>query len=189
MLYHLRNAAFMLLTCTFIFAGCSAEKKPTKENFQKAIIEWNRQNGGYMLATDTIPLTLPAVNTPKMYVRNFAMLSRAGMVEVVLEPAAETDKSKQQYKYTLTELGKKHYTPNKGFKVSTPEVLEIEDVKEKGGDTKGGVKTYYVRYKFKGIPNDLGKIIYKDTTEGLSGNSALQLDLADTGWKAHEIGH
>lgn len=186
------NAVFVLMTCAALVTGCSSEKQVSKENFKKAIVEWNQQNGGYMLGTNTIPLSLPAVNTPKMYVRNFAKLSFAGMVTIVLEPTSRgkgNSSAQQHYNYSLTELGKKYYTPDKGFKVATPGEVEVEEFIERTDSTKGGVKTYLVKYKYTSTPTDLGKIIYKDDVKELSnGIGVLQLDLTDSGWKAHTLG-
>jgi hypothetical protein len=166
-------------------AGCSPEKKANKENFKKAVTEWQQQDGGYLAGTKTLPTSMPVENAPKLVVRNFASLSFAGMVDVIKEQAANSnagENAQLQYKYSLTESGKKYYTPGKGFKVSNPEDIEIMEFTPPAEDAKEKTKTVVVKYKYKDVPTELGKLVNKDAkVENYDGVS--KLILTDKGWK------
>ena len=179
------NAAVLLLVCAALVAGCSSEKTANKANFKKAILEWQQlKNGIYMAGTKTLPTSLAASQVPRLFVRNFAMLSRAGLVDVVLDQKAKgSDGAVQpQYKYSLTESGKKHYTPDKGFKIADPQFIEITGFTPPT-DGPGGAKTTIVRFKYKNIPTELGKLINPEAKEEVY-DGAAQLVLTEKGWKA-----
>lgn len=179
------KVVFLLMTYAPLMIGCSSKNTANKDNFKKAITEWQQQYGGYLAGTKTLPTTLQADRAPKLIVRNFAMLSAAGLVSVVLDKNAKdssTGAVQPQYKYSLTELGKKSYVPEKGFKTSVPQLTEIVDFTPPA-DGNGGKKTTTVRYKYKDVPSDLGKIINKNAKEEIY-DGAIQLELTDKGWKA-----
>lgn len=178
------NVAFFLLACTVLMTGCSSEKTANKANFKKAILEWQQQqNGGYLAGTKTLPASLVAAQVPKLFVRNFAMLSRAGLVNVVLDENAKGSDgvAQPQYKYSLTESGKKYYTPEKGFRVAIPQLVEVTDFTPPTNGP-GGEKTTTVRFKYKNIPTELGKLVNPEAKEELY-DGAVQLVLTENGWK------
>ena len=178
------KVAFFLLACIVLITGCSSPKTANKANFKKAIVEWQQQqNGGYLAGTKTFPTSLVASQVPKLFVRNFAMLSRAGLVDVVLDENAKGSDgvAQPQYKYSLTESGKKYYTPDKGFRVAIPQLVEVTDFTPPINGP-GGVKTSTVRYKYKSMPTELGKLVNPEAKEELY-DGAVQLVLTENGWK------
>ncbi len=178
------NVAFVLLTCAVLVAGCSSEKTANKANFKKAIVEWQQQNGGYLAGTKTLPASVVAARVPRLIARNFAMLSRAGLVDVVLDENAKGSDgvAQPQYEYSLTESGKKYYTPGKGFRVAIPQLVEVTDFTPPTNGP-GGAKTTTVRFKYKNIPTELGKLVNPEAKEELY-DGAAQLVLTENGWKS-----
>jgi|GEM_PF-7029670 len=188
MLRNLFNVIFILMACVAILTGCSTEKKASKENFKKAVSEWQQQSGGYLAGTSTLPVSIPVTQAPKIVVRNFADLSIAGMVTVVKEQAAQgaaKGTPEEQYTYTLTDLGKKYFTPGKGFKTTNPEVTEITEFTVQA-DAKPN--TAIVKYKYNDVPTELGKLVNKSAKADIY-DGVIKLVLTDKGWKSTTTGY
>lgn len=179
------RSLFLMVMCVAVLVGCSSEKTANKENFKKAITEWQQQYGGYLAGTGVLPTTLPVDRAPKLLVRNFAALSFAGMVTVVKEPIAGSKiktGGQLQYKYSLTELGKKYYVPGKGFKATAPEVTDIGEFADFVDTAAGAPKAVTVKYKYRDVPTELGKIVNK-TEKAEVYDGVQKLVLTDSGWK------
>ena len=176
----------VLLVCFVFVTACSSEKKPSKENFKKALAEWSKTDEGFYIGTKELPVKVRMGEGNPNVMRVFGSLVRAGMMT-----AKDTHPGGTVYYvngvlqnstiFDVSEKGKKYWADGKGLKGADIEVIEIINFTEPAPDSNGA-KATTVKYKTKLVPGELMKLVDKEAKEEISENEQ-KLVLTDTGWK------
>lgn len=182
-----RFLVFVVLMVCFVFVtACSSEKKPTRENFKKALAEWSKTDEGFYIGTNELPVKVRMNEGNPNILRVFYSLVNAGMMS-----AKQTHPGVTVYYvngiiqnstiFAVSEKGQKYYVQGKGLKGADFEVTEIINFTEPAPDSNGA-KATTVKYKAKMIPGELMKLVDKDAKEEIL-EKEQKLVLTDTGWK------